>query len=206
MINKKKVLACIMIIILLIVIIVAAIQIRNTLARYETTTETERNVDVAFWVVDNSFQTQRLLIEDMKPNTIPYEYTFTVSNFNASKTAETDIEYQIVLTTTTNLPLSYQITRNGVFCAEGGELYPNAEESELYTDSNGTVYREIRLGTTENPLIIDTINDTTRQKVQKTDEFVVTVTFPQSYSTNEDYRDLIENIQIDLSERKIIDE
>lgn len=206
MINKKKVLACVMIIILLIVIIVAAIQIRNTLARYETTTQTERNVDVAFWVVDNDFQTQRLVIEDIKPNTIPYEYTFTVSNFNRSKTAETDIEYEIVITTTTNLPLSYQITRNGVFCAEGGELYPNAEESELYTDSNGTVFREIRLGTTENPLIIDTINDTTRQKVPKTDEFVVTVTFPQSYSANEEYRDLIENIQIDLSARQIIDE
>ena len=206
MINKKKVLACVIILILLIVIIVAAIQIRNTLARYETTTETERNVDVAFWVVDNSFQTQRLILEDIKPNTIPYEYAFSVSNFNGSKTAETDIEYQIVLTTTTNIPLSYQITRNGTFCAEGGELYPGAEESELYTDSDGTVYREIRLGTTENPLILDTIHDTTRQKIQKTDNFVVKVTFPQSYSANEDYKDLIENIQIDLSARQIIDE
>lgn len=206
MINKKKVLACLIILILLITIIVATIQIRGTLARYETTTETERNVDVAFWVVNNSFQSQRLLIEDLKPNTIPYEYTFTVSNFNGTKIAETDIEYEIVLTTTTNLPLSYQITRNGAFCAEGGDLYPGAEESELYTDSNGTVYREIRLGTTESPFVMDTINDTTRQKSQKTDTFVVKVTFPQQYSANEEYRDLIENIQIDLSARQIINE
>lgn len=206
MINKKKVLACLIIIILLIVIITATIQLRKTLARYETTTIGERNVDVAFWIVENSFQSQRLILEDIKPNNIPYEYTFTVSNFKDLKVAETDIEYEIVITTTTNLPISYQITRNGVFCAEGGELYPGAEESELYTDSNGTVYREIRLGTTDSPFVIDTINDTTKQKSQITDTFVVKVTFPQEYSANEEYRDLIENIQIDLSARQIINE
>ena len=198
MINKKAFFKSLIVISLLIIIIVAVIQIRNTLARYETAATTERDVDVAFWVVDNSFQEERLLIEDIYPSTNPFEYTFTVSNFKDDEIAETDMEYEIVLTTTTNLPLSYEIQRNGT-------TYSNKQE-EIYTDSDGTVYREIRFGTTENPypLIMDTISNTTNTKTKVTDTYTIKVTFPQENSANLEYADLMEYIKIELTARQVI--
>lgn len=199
MINKKAVFKSLIIVSLLIIIIVAFIQIRNTLARYETAATTERDVEVAFWIMDNSFQEERLLIEDIFPSTNPFEYTFTVSNYKDDKIAETDMEYEIVLTTTTNLPLSYEIQRNGT-------TYTNKQE-ELYTDTDGTVYREIKFGTTENPypLKMDTISNTVpHTKTKITDTYIIKVTFPQENSANLEYADLIEYIKIDLTARQVI--
>ena len=111
MINKKAIFKSLIIISLLIVIIFAFIQIRNTLARYETTASTERDVDVAFWMIDTSFASERILISEIYPSDTPYEYTFTVSNFKDTKRAETDLEYEVILTTTTNLPFQYVIEK-----------------------------------------------------------------------------------------------
>lgn len=208
MIDKKKIIKSLIIISLIIIIIFVAIQIRNTLARYETTTTTQRDVDVAFWVVDNSFKTERLVIDDIYPLDTPFEYQFTVSNFNGDKVAETDIEYEIVLTTTTNLPLSYEITRNGT-------TYTGINQ-KLFIDEDGTVFREIRFGTTENPypLIMDTITGANNEKTKITDTYILKVTFPtQSYvngvlvdnRTNLSYPDLMEDIKIELTARQKID-
>ena len=87
MINKKTVFKSLIIISLIIIIIVSFIKIRNTLARYETTATTERDVDVAFWIVDNSFKSERILIKDIYPTQTPFEYSFTVSNFDGLKKA-----------------------------------------------------------------------------------------------------------------------
>ena len=189
MINKKRVIKCLIILILLIVIIVTTIQIRKTLARYETTTTAEREVDVAFWIVDNDFKSDRILIEDIYPASTPYTYTFSVSNFNDTKNADTDLEYEIVLTSTTNLPLSYQITKNGVTCTKA---------ERLYKDANETVFREIKLETDANSL-------TMPHETNKTDTFVLQVTFPQGYSANAEYADLMEDIKIDLNAIQKID-
>ena len=82
MIDKKRLLKSLTIILLIAIIIFAINQIRKTLAKYQTEGDAQRDVDVAFWIVDNSFQTERILVEDIYPRQDPFEYTFTVSNFN----------------------------------------------------------------------------------------------------------------------------
>lgn len=208
MINKKRLFKSLIIILLIIVIIVTAIQIRKTLARYETTTEAERNIDVAFFIMDESIQEQKLLIEDIYPRDETYTYTFTVSNSKNNKIAETDIEYNLVITTTTNLPLIYEIQKNGV-------TYSGITET-LYNDESGTVYKKIDFATEENsyPLVMDTISSTTFNKTKITDEYTLVVKFPtQSYvggvevnnRENLNYPDLMEDIKITLSARQKID-
>lgn len=202
-INTRKVKKSITIVLLLIIIIFAVIQIGKTLSRYESTATTERELDVAFWVVDNDFQTKRMLIEDIYPNDVSFEYKFNVSNFNEKgKVADTDLEYAIVITATTNLPLSYEITKNGETC--------NKTE-RLYKDEDGTYYREIKLETEKNQLIME--HDAQENGI--TDEFVIKVTFPkESYVNgslvnnrqNLDYADLMEDVKIDLSAKQIINE
>ena len=221
MINKKKLFKCLIIIALIIIIIVSVILLRRTLAKYETEATTERDVDVAFWAVDNSFEEQRLLIEDIYPTTETFDYTFTVSNFDPGslptdaddQIAETDIEYELVIITTTNLPLSYEIQRNGT-------TYSDVQE-EIYADTDGTYYRKLKIGTTANPypLKLDTITDTDGDgefsKGKVTDTYKLKVTFPiQSYvngtlvnnRANLEYADLIEDVKIELSARQVIGE
>ena len=221
MINKKTFFKSLIIISLIIIIVFAAIQIRNTLARYETATTAERDVDVAFWVVDNTFESQRLYIDDIYPRDSSFEYTFTVSNFDPGsleselddKIAETDLEYDLVIATTTNLPLNYEIQRNGT-------TYLSVLSSDLdglYTDADGTYYREMRGGTTENPYPfsmntivqeLDTDGNPTGDyvKTKVTDTYTLKVTFPQVNSANEAYADLMEDIKVELSARQIIGE
>lgn len=196
MFDKKKLRKSLVILLLVVIIIAAIILIRNTLARYETTATSDKDVDVALWVVDNSFKSDRMLLKDIYPSDTSFDYTFTVSNYELAedgvtitKRAETDLDYELVLTATTNLPLEYQIQKNGVTCTK---------TEELYTDSDGTYYREIKLETANNNLVM-------RQGTDTTDTFVVKVTFPKSNYTNAEYADLIEYIKIDLSAKQIIE-
>ena len=191
MIDKKVIFKSFIIISLLIIIIFAFIQIRNTLARYETITTTEREVDVAFWMLDTDFASDRLLIGEVFPANTPYEYTFTVSNFEGTKRAETDLEYDIVLTATTNLPFEYEIQKGGITCTK---------TEQLIKDADGTIFKQMTIdpGATDD-FILENESD-------ETDTFVIKVTFPKSYSSNENYADLMEDIVLDISATQIIGE
>lgn len=187
--DKKKIRKSLVILLLIVIIIAVIILIRNTLARYETTATSDKDVDIAFWIIDNSFESDRLLIKDIYPSNTSFDYTFTVSNFSDTKRAETDLDYELVLTTTTNLPLEYEITKNGATCQK---------TEKIYADDDGTYYREIKLETDKNNLVM-------RQGTDITDTFVVKVTFPKSNYTNVEYADLLEYVKIDLTAKQLIE-
>lgn len=192
MFDKKKIRKSLFILLLIAIIIAVIILIRNTLARYETTATSEKDVDVAFWIIDDSVKSDRMLIQDIYPANDSFNYSFTVSNYEVvgsgqtiSKRAETDLEYEIVLTATTNLPLEYQVQRNGVSCIES---------QELYTDDDGTYYRRIKLS-----------SNRMNQGTDLIDYYDLKITFPKSNYTNVDYADLIEYIKLDLTAEQIIE-
>ena len=95
-----------------------------------------------------------------------------------------------MLTTTTNLPLEYQITKNGSTCRA---------KQELVRDSDGTYTRKITLDTDDNDLVM-------RQGTDITDEFVIKVKFPKSNNTNLEYADLVEYIKLNLTAKQIVEE
>lgn len=187
--DKKKIRKCLVILLLIVIIIAVIILIRNTLARYETTATSEKDLDVALWILEDSFKSDRILLKDIYPSDTSFDYTFTVSNFNDTQKAETDLDYELTLTTTTNLPLEYEIKKNGVTCRT---------TEQLYADADGTYYREMKLETDKNNLVM-------RQGTDITDTFVVKVTFPKSNYTNVEYADLLEYIKIDLSAKQLIE-
>lgn len=210
MIDKKRLFKTLIIISLVIIIIISTIQIMaKTLARYQTETTGQGDIDVAFWVVDNNFKSERLLIDGIYPRNTPFEYNIQVSNFNPGtlpeetddKIAETDMEYEITITTTTNLPLSYKITKNGV-------EYTSAQQ-KLITDADGTICREIKFATE----VMDTIQTSQNQKTKITDIYTLKVSFPEeshvegiivNNKDNPNYADLMEDIKIDLKTRQKI--
>ena len=174
------------------IIIIAIILIRNTLARYETTATSDKDVDVAFWIIGESYKTQSMLIKDIYPSDTSFDYKFTISNFEVSeddssvkKRAETDLEYELSITTTTNLPLEYTIQRNGASC--------NTNEA-LTTDDDGTYYKSMKLPKVR-----------LNQGEDRTDTYVLKVNFPKSNYKNTDYADLIEYVKIDLNAKQIIE-
>ena len=90
MLNKKRLRKFLIILLLIAIIIGAIILIRNTLARYETNATSEKDVDVAFMIVDNTFESNEILIDNIYPADTTYDYTFNVSYFIKNKKAETE--------------------------------------------------------------------------------------------------------------------
>lgn len=190
MLDKKKLKKSLIVVLLIIITIIAIILLRRTLAKYETTATSDKDVDVAFWIIDDDFKNGKILIKDIYPSNNSFDYEFTVSNFkketdgSISKRAETDLEYEITITTTTNLPLEYQIVKNGQILSAN---------QEIFADDDGTYYRKISLDT-----------DQMEQGIDITDDFVIKVTFPKENDTNAEYSDLIEYIKLDLNAKQII--
>lgn len=213
MIDKKTIKKSLIIILLIAIIIFAIVQLRKTLARYETTTKTNSDLEVAFWMIEEGYKTDRLLINNIYPdNDNTFEYDFTVSNFRQEKDedgnvtkvyrAETSLNYELTLIATTNIPLEYSISKNGKSCS-------NITQT-IITDSDGTCYRKITA------IISDDANDKNTFSVgtDETDEFTITVRFPEISTVNGtqvdnrtdlDYPDLIENVKIELSATQIIE-
>lgn len=190
MLDKKKLKKSIIILFLLAIIIIAIMLIRNTLSRYETMATSNKDVDVAFWMLHDDFQSASLIIEDIYPSNQSFDYSFSVSNFETNengeinKRAETDLEYNLTITTTTNLPLTYVIEKNGEILST---------EQNIITDEDGTYYREI---------IIEPAQMV--QGEDLTDNYVIKVTFPKENNTNAEYSDLIEYIKLDIQAEQII--
>ena len=66
-------------------------------------------------------------------------------------------------------------------------------------DNDNTYYRQIQLLAKDNDFSMDS-------NINETDTLVMKITFPEEYSSNSEYADLIEDIKIELSARQIIDE
>lgn len=191
MINKKMLRKLLIILLLIVGIVVALVKIKDTVARYTSKANVEKKVDVAFYIMDNSFKDgEKLILKDIIPSDTAYEYTFTVSNNDGVKTSETTMEYDITITTTTNLPLTYTIEKDGELCIT---------QETIIKDDFGTYYKQINILSNDNNLVLE-------HSTESTDEFIIKVLFPKSYSTTSEYADLIENIKLEVSGRQVIEE
>ena len=95
------------------------------------------------------------------------------------------MEYGIDLIVTTNLPLEYQVEKNGV----------NINTTQtIITDDDGTYYKKISLANTQ-----------MTQGVDSTDNYKIKVKFSKDNDTNAEYSDLIEYIKLDLNAKQIVE-
>ena len=119
--NKKNIRLYQKLVILLICLIIIMRIFTLVLSKYESTTSSNANVDIAFYLLNEDFQTMTLNLASIFPQDEEYVYTFSIGNQDGEKVAEVNLEYELSMRTTTNLPITY-------------ELYMN----EDYTDSNAT--------------------------------------------------------------------
>lgn len=85
MFDAKRVKIIIKIALILISCILVIKVFTLTLSKYQSLSESQANLDVAFYVLNENYQTMALNLASIFPRSAPYLYTFSVSNSNRTK-------------------------------------------------------------------------------------------------------------------------
>lgn len=188
-INKKKFKKTFFssIVIFLLIIIISSIGF--TYARYESDTTLKLNPNIAFFIVDATNTTKSLELTKMVPSNDYYDYYFEVSNFNDTGKANVDLNYNIKLKMTTNLPLTYEIYK-----VEDNTM-ANINTVNISTNQDGMYFKEY----------VDTNDYFMDCKTKKTDRFLLRVYFPLEYKNNPDYYEsVIDLVEININATQVV--
>ena len=187
--KNKKLLIAKLIILILCVIIVARI-FALVLSRYESNTNSNANVDIAFYLLKEDYKQMTLNLGTILPKNEKYVYTFSIGNEEGSKVAEVDLRYNLKIRTTTNLPLTYELYRDQDY--DNPNSANIIRTNEVTKDEDGTSFRNI--GTDEVLL---------RYKEPETNTYYLVVNFPENYN-EKTYQDIIEMIEISVDAKQVI--
>ena len=188
--NKKDKRVFIKALIIILGIIVATRLFVLILARYESMSNSVANVDVAFYVLKDDYKTMTTNLDSLLPQDDAYIYTFSIGNQDGTKTAEVDLEYELTIRTTTNLPLTYELYMNQQYTDSNAQNI--ITENKIEADEQGTYFRK---------LLTDKVS--LSYKVATTNQYQLVVHFPKEYNT-ENYQDIIELIEITVDSHQVI--
>ncbi len=181
--NKKKIAGTL--IFLIIVLGITLLVLQRTGAIFQTTTESEASLDIAFYCIEEDYQSMTLKLDDIIPRTAPYTYNFSVSNNNGTKRTETNLTYDLTIRTTTNLPINFSLydTNNGATLI-GIET--------ITQDDDNTYFRYINIPQRE----FGFVNN-------QTDNYRISIVLPTTYRSDE-YQDIIELVEINVDSKQKI--
>lgn len=166
---------------LLIVLILFILLIKPTRAKYRSSAVGSANVDLAYYLFGAGSISQDLKLESILPRDAAYEYTFLVANNDGTKRTDTAIDYSIIIKTTTNLPLEFEVYKTTDLTTDLAGT-PNA-----YRDTDGTYFQTINVtggsfGFSQN-----------QQETYK-----ILVKFPKRYNLAE-YEGIVEYVQLTIN-------
>ena len=192
MINKKlRRLYAKLIILVLCFLIIARIFVL-VLSKYESISNSYANVDIAFYLLKEDFQTMTLNLASILPQNNAYTFEFSIGNQVGEDIAEVDIEYELTLRTTTNLPLTYELYMNQSYTDQGATNI--IKENTVNLDEDGTYFRTMT-----------TDKITLKYTEGKTNLYQLVVYFPENYN-QENYQDIIELIEINVNGQQVTGE
>ena len=176
--------------ILVFVLILLIKMISFTYSKYESRANTKPNIIVAFYVLNKDYQSMNLNLDELFPREEPYIYTFSISNTKGQKRCQTDLEYELSIKTTTNLPITYELYKNQNYNDDNATSIKKTDE--IIQDEDGTYFR-----------IITTETESFSFREDETNIYQLVVHFPQEYNTI-NYQDIIEGIDITVNSKQII--
>ena len=192
MINKKlRRLYAKLVILVLCFLIIARIFVL-VLSKYESISNSYANVDIAFYLLKEDFQTMTLNLASILPQNNAYTFEFSIGNQAGEDIAEVDIEYELTLRTTTNLPLTYELYMNQSYTDQWATNI--IKENIVNLDENGTYFRTMT-----------TDKITLKYTEGKTNLYQLVVYFPENYN-QENYQDIIELIEINVNGQQVTGE
>lgn len=161
-------------------------------ASYETKAKLNASIDRAIYLIDNEGMSFNIDPEQIIPSDDPYVYKFSISNFNATTRSDIDLLYELRVTTTTNLPLTFELYRN--------ENYDDANAVNLFSsprvaqDEDGAWYNIYEPSGVYEMLYAEEV----------TDIYTLVINFPKVYSSNVVYADSIENIEVMIKSKQMV--
>lgn len=188
--NKKKFKLYRKLVILFIGLFIVLRIFTLTLSKFESNSESSANIDIAFYLLKEDYQSMNISLDNIFPSNIPYVYNFSISNVDGEKVAETNLTYDLKIKTTTNLPLTYELYLN--------EEYNKVGASNIITN-NQTIQDEYDTYFKE----LETATRTFLYTEKKVDTYQLVIYFPIQYNSI-DYQDIIEGIEITVDSKQIV--
>ena len=183
--NKKiRILYAKLIILILCFLIIARLFVL-VLSKYESISNSYANVDIAFYILKEDYKTMTINLASLLPQEDEYVFEFSIGNEEDGEIAEVDLEYELALKTTTNLPLTYKLYMNEQYTDETATNI--IKENNVSSDEYGTYFRTM------------TTDKITLPYTQgKTNLYQLVINFPANYN-EEIYQDIIELLEITVN-------
>lgn len=192
MIDIKKFLKYNRLTIAIIILAILLFIVPITYSRFQSTRTPNTEIETAFYIIDSNYETKSVHLDDLVPSDTPYTYNFTVANNNGTDRAETDIEYTIEITSTTNLPLTYALYLNQDYT--DGDSTNIIINDTTQPDEYGTYFKKMVTESKKFSHLKDESNS-----------YQMTVVFPKEYEYFE-YQGIIEGIIITVKSKQVIEE
>lgn len=181
--NRLKLEICI----LLILLVLLCILIPFTLARFRTEARGNAPIDVAFYLLNDTYTHQNITLEEMKPGD-EKSYTFSVSNTDGTNRTEVALDYEVLIRATTNLQLDYELYE----IVDGNDV--NALSSvNTVPDDDGTYFKELK-----------TASETFGFTDNETKQYKLTIKYPNSQKDHKN-QGICESIEINILSKQKID-
>lgn len=172
---------------------------------YESEANSNLDVDVAFFVLENENLGHLITLDDLAPGEST-SCKFSIANFYSEEyvdedgntkqrdvIAETDIKYNLKIRTTTNLPLEYELYINDNPFENSTAVEQIAGGSEINQDEYSTYFNKL----IEYENVFSYGNPTT-------DTYILKVTFPED-DMDYTYQNIIDAIEISVEAEQLVD-
>lgn len=180
-----------LIILVLCLLIIARIFVL-VLSKYESIANAYANVEIAFYLLKEDYKTMTINLAELLPQNNAYVFDFSIGNQDGIEMAEVDLEYELSLRTTTNLPLTFELYMNENYTDIGATNI--IKENNVAQDEHGTYFRTMT--TKKNYL---------SYKEGVTNLYQLVVYFPANYN-KEIYQDIIELLEINVNAQQVTNE
>ena len=127
----------------------------------------------------------------MIPQSAPYVYNFTVANNDGINRVETDMEYDLSIITTTNLPLTYELYMNQTYDQTGATSAIISQNTTA--DEDGAYFKTIK-----------TAKQTFSYSANQANNYQLVIYFPTTY-THYKYQDIAEMVRIVIESKQIVE-
>ncbi len=178
---------------------------------YESEASSNAEIDVAFYVVEDNYETKTITLDDMLPGDTQY-CKFSIANYytdenNQEFISETDMKCDLKIRTTTNLPLNYELYIDQDI-NQGKTVLDTEQLEKGHWDEYDTIFKYLvnKNGTTEEKeqCITDTIDFSYTQELVRT--YILKITFPKDECKNYEYSNIMECIEITVDSHQILND
>ena len=190
--SKEKIRFLLFALVLLLTLFLARYLLGMAYARYEVRTKINANIDKALYIFEDDSPSFNLEPSGIIPSDTSYSYKFSVSNYNATKRSDVDINYKVIIRTTTNLPITVRLYRNEDYTTSGATNI--ISNPVVRQDVDGAYYRVYESSSSYDMAYADKV----------TDIYTIVVDFPSVYAANPVYANYLENIEVTLESEQII--